>query len=548
MVGTSLREGMATGADGARPWHRLYDAAVPITPQPRYATVIEAFETACRAWPDQPLIYYCDEVMTMAQADAESDRVAAAFLQAGFARGDRLAIYLQNTPHFLLGALAAWKLGGIVVTVNPMYRSRELREVLSDSAPRLLLCEANADLQDVRNLATETGIARVIDCAPEPGAKDGWSALDTPSGKLPPCAAEPGDIATLVYTSGTTGPLKAVASSHANLMHGVEVYRTWANLTPDDTIIAIAPLVHVTGIVGYLAPALSVPLPLVLTYRFSPQGFASEVQRHRATFTIGPTTAFIALTEAADVSPDSLRSLTKCYSGGAPIPAAVVDRFSTKFGHAMLGIYGLSEATGPTHIVPRGRAAPVDAATGALSVGIPVSGIDCEIIDETGPKVGPGQAGELLIRGPQIATSYWKRPAESAATFTPHGLHTGDICKMDSDGWFYVIDRIKDQINASGFKVWPREVEDALYEHPAVAECAVVGIPDAYRGETVRACVVLRAGQQVDAQQLEAFSRARLAAYKVPRSIVFFDQLPKTASGKILRRELKLTDPTLFRH
>lgn len=539
MVATSLREGMDAGTGAARPWHRLYDAGVPIVPHPRHETVLQAFEDACRQRPDQPLICYRDEIVTVAQADAQSDAVARAFLQAGFAQGDRVAIYLQNTPHFLLGALAAWKLGGIVVTVNPMYRARELREILSDSTPQILLCDANADLQEVRELAAEMGVRRVIDCAADPGAKDGWSALRTAVGKLPDCAVEPGGIATLIYTSGTTGPLKAVASSHANLMHGVEVYRTWATLTPEDTIIAIAPLVHVTGMVGYLAPALSVPMPLVLTYRFSPQGFASAVRRHRATFTIGPTTAFIALTEATDVSPNDLHSLTKCYSGGAPIPAAVVERFAAKFSHPMLGIYGLTEATGPTHIVPRSRAAPVDPVTGALSVGVPVSGIDCDIVDDTGKTIEPGQAGELLIRGLQLATSYWKRPAETAATFTPHGLHTGDICKMDPDGWFYVIDRIKDQINASGFKVWPREVEDALYEHPAVAECAVVGIPDPYRGETVRACVVRRSGQLVSEQELEAFCRTRLAAYKVPRSIVFLDQLPKTASGKILRRELK---------
>lgn len=541
MAVTSTPESTAGfAASGGRPWHRFYDPGVPLVSQPRYGTVLEAFRAGCRERPDQPLIYYRDEVFTLRQVDDQSNKLAAAFLLAGFGKGDRLAIYLQNTPHFLLGALAAWKLGGIVVTVNPMYRSRELREVLVDSAPRILLCERNADLLEVSKLAAEVGIAKVINCAAEPGGADSWSELLTSDALSPGLGVDPADIATLIYTSGTTGPLKAVASSHANLMQGVEVYRTWAALTPDDTVIAIAPLVHVTGIVGYLAPALSVPTPLILTYRFSPQAFAAAVQRHQATFTIGPTTAFIALTEAADVSPDALRSLIKCYSGGAPIPAAVVERFGAKFGHVMLGVYGLTEATGPTHIVPRGHAAPIDAATGTLSVGIPVSGMDCEIVGETGEALSTHEPGELLLRGSQIATSYWRRVAESDATFTPRGLRTGDICSMDIDGWFYVIDRIKDQINASGFKVWPREVEDTLYQHVAVAECAVIGIPDPYRGETVQAFVVVRAGQRTTPQELETFCRERLAAYKVPRSVLFVDQLPKTASGKILRRELKL--------
>ncbi len=540
MVVPSVQESLSVPAHGEHCWHRLYDAGVPLLPQPRYRTVTAAFRAACDERPDHPLVWYRGKVITIAEADVLSDTLAAELLEAGFSRGDRLAIYLQNTPHFVLGALAAWKLGGIVVTVNPMYRSRELREVLIDSAPKVLLCQTNSDLEDVRNLAAEAGISRVIDGAADPEAGDGWSALRPPAVKPSFRTAEPEDIATLIYTSGTTGPLKAVASTHANVMQGVEVYRTWASLTPNDTIIAIAPLVHVTGMVGYLAPALTLPVPLVLTYRFSPAAFAAAVREHRATFTIGPTTAFIALTEADAVSAGDLRTLSKCYSGGAPIPATVVERFAAKFGHNIHGIYGLTEATGPTHIVPRNRKAPIDDATGALSVGIPVSGMDCEIVGENGETLDAGQPGELLLRGSQVAASYWQRPDESALTFTPRGLRTGDVCFRDREGWFYVIDRIKDQINASGFKVWPREVEDMLYEHSAVAECAVIGIPDEYRGETVRAYVVLRAGRQTTAQELAEFCRERLAAYKVPRSIIFMEQLPKTASGKILRRELKL--------
>lgn len=527
----------------ARLWHALYDSGVPVTPAPAHRTVLDAFRSGCRARPDAVLLHYRNQSITMADADRISDRAAAAFARRGMRGGDRIAIHLQNVPQFVLAALAAWKLGGIVTTVNPMYRARELRDVLSDSAPFALLCEATPEAHEWTTLARSLGVTVVLACDPDPASDDDWSRLvnDADENELhkPAAAIAPDSIATLLYTSGTTGPMKAVASTHRNLVLGAEVYRTWANLTPQDTAIAIAPLIHVTGMVGYIATALLVPMPLILTYRFSPATFAEAVARHRATFTIGPTTAFIALTEDSAVDASSIDSLRKCYSGGAPIPPATVDRFAAKFGHRFLGIYGLTEATGPTHIAPRGHPTPVDPASGALSVGVPVSGIDCSIVNEHGATQGPDQQGELILRGRQIAPSYWQRPTESTATFAADGLHTGDICLMDSAGWFYVIDRIKDQINASGFKVWPRDVEDALYEHAAVAECAVVGVPDPYRGETVRAFIVKRAGCDVDPAALETFMRERLAAYKIPRSFVFLKELPKTASGKILRRELK---------
>ena len=226
-------------------------------------------------------------------------------------------------------------------------------------------------------------------------------------------------------------------------------------------------------------------------------------------------------------------------SPAAPIPAAVVERYAAKFGHGILGIYGLTEATGPTHMVPAGRRAPVDAATGTLAVGLPVPGIECEVVGEGGEPMAPMQPGEIVLRGPQLASGYWQREAETRATFTPQGLRTGDVGFVDAEGWLYVVDRIKDQINASGFKIWPREVEDVLYGHPAVRECAVVGLADAYRGETVAAYVSLRPGAPATEAELVAFCRERMAAYKVPRLIRFLPELPKTASGKLLRRSLK---------
>ena len=579
---------------GERPWLREYASGVPASVTPVHATVLDAFLHTAAARPDHVVLRFGAHAHTAREADEVSDRIAAALAARGFGRGDRLAIHLQSVPEFVLAMLGVWKLGGIIVTVNPMYRERELDEVLRDSGAKVLLCEANERLAATQAVAMRAGVGWVVACggeasaavaaerdavtgerdvmpgerdavpAPQPAAKAAGAspveagALHGPAGEArctdwsqllalgaaapmpaPSSRARPADAATFIYTSGTTGPMKAAVSTHAQLAYSADVYRVWCGVAADDTIVAIAPLVHVTGIVGYIALALAASATLVLTYRFTPQAFRDAVRTHRAGFTIGPTTAFIALTAAADVEPDDLASLDRPFSGGAPIPAAVVERYRAKFGHDILGIYGMTESTGPTHMVPRGRQAPIDAGSGTLSVGVPVPGIDCDIVGDDGRPLPPLSPGEIVLRGPQLASGYWQRDAETRSTFTAQGLRTGDIGFMDADGWLYVIDRKKDQINASGFKVWPREVEDVLYEHPAVLECAVIGQHDDYRGETVVACIALRPGSQATAEELAAFCRDRMAVYKVPRTFRFLSELPKTASGKVLRRELR---------
>ena len=525
------------------PWVKLYDVGVPATVEPAHPTVLAAFHDNARTRGDHVLVRCGERAFTAREVDRIAGQAAAALAAGGFGRGDRLAIYLQSVPEFVFAVIAAWKLGGVVVTVNPMYRERELAEVLGDSGAQVLVCEANESLAATRAVAAKAGVARVIDCGREGEGGDGWSELLESGEGIQPAspASHPStaDPATFIYTSGTTGPLKAAVSSHGQVAYSAEVYRAWGKVQPSDTIVAIAPLVHVTGMIGYVALALASAATLVLTYRFTPHAFRDAVRSHRGGFTIGPTTAFIALTDAGDVVPGDLRTLDRPFSGGAPIPAAVVERYRHKFGHGILGIYGLTEATGPTHMVPIGRSAPVDSGSGTLSVGLPVPGIECDIVGDDGQPMPPLQPGEIVLRGPQLASGYWKREAETLSTFTSKGLRTGDIGFMDAEGWLYVIDRLKDQINASGFKVWPREVEEVLYEHGAVLECAVVGLHDAYRGETVAAYVALRHGEAATDSELAAFCRERMAAYKVPRVIRFLPELPKTASGKVLRRALR---------
>ena len=278
---------------------------------------------------------------------------------------------------------------------------------------------------------------------------------------------------------------------------------------------------------------------LVLTYRFDPEAAIETIRDEQVTFTVGSITVFIALMNAPNARRDALATLTKIYSGGAPIPPSTVTAFSGTFGQYIHNIYGLTETTSPSHAVPLGAQAPVDQASGALSVGVPVYNTVVRIVGEDGRDLPPGEVGELVTQGPQVVPGYWNKPGETARALPGGALHTGDVGYMDRDGWFYIVDRKKDQINVSGYKVWPREVEDVLYEHEAVREAAVVGVPDPYRGETVKAYVSLKPGRAVTPAELVAYGRQKLAAYKYPREVEILAELPKTVTGKLLRRELR---------
>jgi long-chain acyl-CoA synthetase len=304
----------------------------------------------------------------------------------------------------------------------------------------------------------------------------------------------------------------------------------------------VAPLFHITGLIAHLTVAFLVPMPIVLGYRFDPGTVLDLIERYRPTFTVGAITVFIALMNDPSFDGRDLSSLTKVYSGGAPIAPSVVERFEKEAGSYIHNIYGLTETTSPSHGVPMGARAPVDPTSGALSVGVPIYNTVVRVVDDDGKDVPAGEVGEFVTSGPQVVAGYWDKPDETEHALPGGDLHTGDVGFMDDEGWFYVVDRKKDMINAAGYKVWPREVEDVLYQHPAVLEAAVIGIPDEYRGETVKAFVSLRAGQDVSEADLIAFCKERMAAYKYPRSIELVSELPKTVTGKILRRELRAAE------
>jgi long-chain acyl-CoA synthetase len=274
-------------------------------------------------------------------------------------------------------------------------------------------------------------------------------------------------------------------------------------------------------------------------YRLDPVVAIEIIRDERVTFTVGSITVFIALMNVPDAEKSALATMTKIYSGGAPIPPSTVKAFQRAFGHYIHNIYGLTETTSPSHGVPLHAEAPVDDASGALSVGVPIYNTVVRIIGDDGTDLPTGEIGELVTAGPQVVVGYWNKPEETAKALGGGALRTGDVGYMDDQGWFYIVDRKKDQINAGGYKVWPREVEDVLYEHEAVREAAVVGVPDEYRGESVKAYISLRPGMTAEPGELIAFCKERMAAYKCPRAVEILDEIPKTVTGKLLRRELR---------
>jgi long-chain acyl-CoA synthetase len=549
------------GAYGDRPWLALYSAGRPPDITPEYATMLEMFRASVRRAPDTEAIRYFDGVLTLGDLDRASDALAVALLEHGFAPGDRMGIYVQNNPAFVVGLVAAWKAGGSAVAINPMNKARELTYLLEDSGATALLCLDDLYETIARDVVADgrTKVSTVVTASPldwqtrnDPrlfadvrkttpeGTLDLLTLLDEHAGNTPEAPAPGGDdVAILTYTSGTTGVPKGAMNTHASMLFNCYTYRDWMALTPQDSVLGVAPLFHITGLVGHLGIALLLPCPLVLAHRFHPGVVLDAIREHRPTFTVGAITVFISLSGESSDPKNDFASLRIVYSGGAPIAPAVTKAFQDRTGLYIHNIYGLTETNSPSHAVPLGVEAPVDPNSGALSVGVPVFNTVVRILDEDGNEAPVGEIGEIATSGPQIVPGYWNKPEATAASIPGGELRTGDVGFMDEQGWFYLVDRKKDMINAAGYKVWPREVEDVLYGHPAVREAAVVGVPDAYRGETVKAYVSLQPDSTVTPEELIEYCKQNMAAYKYPRSIELIDELPKTTTGKILRRELR---------
>jgi long-chain acyl-CoA synthetase len=554
-----------TGAD-ERPWFRYYEEGAPRTIDVPDVTLPELLDRTAARVPDKVAVrFFLDPrlpvpALTWGQLRERTRRFATALFQLGVRKGDRVAIMLPNCPEFVIALYGALRIGAIPVNTNPMYVAREMREQLGDSGSEtlVLLDQLFPRLREI-HAATRVRRTIVVDVTedlpwpartlarfaqsrrgerPQVPAETDVSFFHELLRSYPPtppgASLRPTDVALLQYTGGTTGTPKGAMLTHRNLVANALQARAWfPGLREEhEVILGAVPLFHAYGLLalllGVVAAAENVLLP-----RPKPDVVLEALHRFRPTLFPGVPTLCAGIVDHPRAGEHDLRTGTLCLSGAASLPAILVERFEALTGGRLVEGYGLTETSPLTH------GNPVQGERRVGSIGVPVPGTDARIVDlTTGEPLPPGGEGELEVRGPQVMLGYWNRPAESADVIHDGWLRTGDICRMDADGWFYLVDRRKEMIDASGFKVVPREVEEVLLMHPAVQEAVVAGVPDAYRGETVKAFVVLRAGQEASAEEITSFCRLHLAAFKIPRRMEFRAELPKSLVGKYLRRVL----------
>ena len=481
----------------------------------------------------------------------------------GIRKGDRIALMLPNLPQFVIAFYGATKLGAIVVNTNPQYTGREIQHQFSDAGVETVVLLSPL-YQRLREVQARTPVKRVIitDVPDYVGAplnavvkrtlqKDGLM-VDVPEGEgiyrfrplldahpeaPPQVTVTSDDIALFQYTGGTTGVPKAAMLTHYNLVANTVQTRYWmASLEEGkERMMGAIPFFHVYGMTVAMSLGIYLGAELVLLPVPRPIDVVMKaIHREKATVYPGVPTMYIGIINHPDVKKYDLRSVKACISGAAPLPMDVQVKFGEITGGRLVEGYGLTEAAPVTHCNP------VYGERRAGSIGLPFPDVDAKIMDyETFVEKPVGEDGELWLRGPQVMKGYWNRPDETAKTITEDGwLRTGDIARMDADGYFYIVDRLKDIIIASGFNIIPREVEEVLFEHPKIQEAVVAGVPDPYRGETVKAYIVLKSGETATPEEIVAFCKERLARYKVPKQIEFRSELPKTMVGKFLRRVL----------
>jgi long-chain acyl-CoA synthetase len=485
--------------------------------------------TSAQRFPEHIALHMDGQTLTHAGLDDATARLAAMMTSMGIGPGDRIGLMVPNVPEFGLVFYAALRCGAVVVPMNPLLKEREIAYYLGDSGATSLF--AWHEVAGVAATgAADAGAERVV--VGTPGFAEAYGSHQ-PAGEVVP--REPSDTAVILYTSGTTGHPKGAELTHAGLNRNQEVTaRNLLQLTPDDVIMGCLPLFHVFGLTCGLNTAIATGASLTLIPRFNPDKALAVIARDRVTVFEGVPTMYAAMLGTDPASRPDVTSLRVCISGGAAMPVEVMRQFEEAFGCIVLEGYGLSETS------PVASFNHPNSARKPGSIGTPVEGVEIRLVGKDGQVIAPGEVGEIEIRGHNVMKSYWGRPQETAATIRDGWLATGDMARADEDGYFYIVDRKKDLIIRGGYNVYPREVEEVLYEHPAVAEAAVVGIPHQALGEEIGAAVVLKAGADVSPAELSAYVKSRLAAYKYPRRVWLLDSLPKGPTGKILRREVAI--------
>jgi long-chain acyl-CoA synthetase len=524
-----------------RPWLTHYPPEIPPTLEYPEAPLYSLLADAAARHPDLPALRFATVTLSYAQVWAQAQRFAAALASLGLRKGDRVALMLPNCPQYVIAYYGTLRAGGAVAQVNPLYTPRELEYVLKDSgADIIVIADVLAPALQVVNLNLKHVVVVTLkgDVPLRAGAHQFQRLLAETTGAPPDVSIDPrADVAALQYTGGTTGISKAAMLTHFNLLANVRQAQAWnpgSGPPGTERILTVVPLFHAYGMTICMNFGIAAGYELILLPRFDLPEVMQTIKVAQPTYFPGVPTMYVAVTNFPNAEAYGVSSIRYCNSGAAPLPLEVSAAFEQRFGGKIREGYGLSETSPFSH----GQPFVLEPRPG--TVGMPAPDTDSDIVDvETGTRaLPPGEVGEIRIRGPQVMKGYWNRPDETATALRDGWLYTGDLGTMDADGYFSIVDRKKDMIIASGYNVYPRDVEEVLYEHPGVLECCVAGVPDSYRGETVKAFIVKRPNADLTPEALDSFCRARLAAFKVPRLYEFRQALPRTAVGKVLRRQL----------
>ena len=551
-----------------RPWKKFYPKHIrPNIDYPKEPLQSLLINSATK-YPDSIALNFQGKKLSYKELNELANQFANGLISLGISKDAKIAVILPNLPQFVICFYGALKVGSIIVPCNPLYREKEIEFQLNDAEAEVVVILNNmyppndfyAEFEKARTRLPKlkhvfvtsitdylppikkqlAGPVRKIKTLKKTDTVNLVDFLSKQSKKEPPSAQiDPvEDIAVLQYTGGTTGISKGAMLTHYNLLSNTIMLMDWTDSGKGDKVLAVIPFFHIYGLTVAMNSAINVGEEMVLLPAFHVKEVLETIHKHGIAIFPGVATMYIALLNFPDLPKYSIRTVRKCVSGAAPLPVEVQKKFNEITGGNLVEGYGLTEASPVTHCNPIGDGAVVKAG----SIGVPLPDTDAKIVDtETGLRDMPvGEEGELAIKGPQVMKGYWNRRDETATVFKNGWLLTGDIAKMDGDGYFYIVDRKKDLIDASGFKVWPREVEEVLFTHPDIKEAAVVGVKDQYRGETVKAFIVLKdKNKNPGAEAIQFYCKSLIAPYKVPKIFEFRDELPKTLVGKVLRRKLR---------
>ena len=551
-----------------RPWLNIKLDGRYTIPPPDKIPLYSLLTDSVKLHSGKTCIHYEGRNLTYFEVDDISSRFASALISLGLKKGDRVAVFMPNIPQLVMSFFGILKAGGVVVMCNPIYKERELEHQLSDSGAEIVVasrtvakgmdlfqsleaCRGRLSLRHV--VATSltdylpavkkrlAGLAGIRD-VPRENTLDFVDLVKTHAPLENPVRVDPvEDVAVLQYTGGTTGVAKGAMLTHYNLVSNAVYGARLFPLSEKDVSLCVLPLFHIYGLTVTMNMPISVGGTLVLLPSFHVEEVAKAIEKEKVSTFSGAPAMYIAINSKPNAKDFHLHSVRACMSGGSALPPAVRKKFMELTGGNLVEGYGLSETSPVTHVNPLEGGVVKDG-----SIGPPFCETDAKIVDIENRyrTLGVGEVGELAVRGPQVMKGYWNQKAETDAVLEDGWFLTGDIAKMDEDGYFYIVDRKKDMVNVGGFKVYPREVEDVLFEHPDVKEAGVVGMPDEFSGEVVKAFVVRKdPSKSLSERDVIEFCQGRLAKYKVPKNVEFVDELPKTLIGKVLRRKLRELTP-----